>query len=214
MGSTTVMILCPPRLIFSVGSSWVWRQLQVRLDRKQRLRMSSVCCTLKQISSAWPRPMLHQALCGSLLPRSASTGDCSPATYAQHMLPVRTCAPPKGFRGEQDSPLSLDTFWSWGKGQMDPSSLLRLNHCAGFSLCNTLFTDGVLAAQNTGGLPQATQPLRQESRLDLGSLLPDRCPRMSYMRVGLIRGQRQLMGHPSRCTAEDRLRETKCMCVC
>lgn len=49
------MALSTPTLIFSRESSWEQKQQLMRMDREQRLRMLSICCTSEQILGTCPR---------------------------------------------------------------------------------------------------------------------------------------------------------------
>ena len=94
------MALSIPTLVFSRGSSWEQKQQLTRMDRKQRLRMLSVCCTSEQVLSTCPRSpgaKPRVALCSQVsYCRQPSIGPAH--TMAQQMLLSRSHTPPQGLR--------------------------------------------------------------------------------------------------------------------
>ena len=99
-GPSTAMALSTPTFLFSRGSSWEQKQQLTRMDRKQRLRMLSICCTSEQVLSTCPRSpgaKPRVALCSQVsYCRQPSIGPAH--AMAQQMLLSRSHTPPQGLR--------------------------------------------------------------------------------------------------------------------
>ena len=126
------MALSTPTLVFSRGSSWEQKQQLTRMDRKQRLRMLSICWTSEQILSTCPRSpgaKPRVALCSQVSycrqPSIAPTH-----TMAQQKLLSRSHTPPQGLR---EAPLLFRSLLVSGE-RVQFSSVTQLF----LTLCNPM----------------------------------------------------------------------------